>query len=157
MKNKTLWLMVGISGSGKSTFAKEKLMEDETWAYISRDAIRMEWLEPGDDNFAKENLVFNDFVAEINAAFECNEFHNVIADATHVNERSRMKLLSKLDLKDIDVIPVCMRTPYMECRRRNDLREGRARVPKSALGEMQKRFTHPSTDAFQYTAIMDVF
>ena len=157
MKNKTLWLMVGAPGSGKSTFAKEELMRDETWAYISRDEIRYEYLEPDDDNFAKEDIVFNQFVTEINDALESNEFHDVIADATHLHEPSRMKLLCRLNLNGIDVIPVVMRTLSIICEQRNKLRQGRAQVPEKALNSMWKAMTHPSNDAFDYKAIMEVF
>ena len=149
--------MVGVPASGKSTFAKEELVRDETWAYISRDAIRFEMLEPEDDYFANENAVFNQFVAEINEALECNEFHDVIADATHLHEPSRLKLLSRLNLDGINVVPVVMRTPYMICWQRNKKREGRAQVPEKALDNMWKSMTHPSSDTFDYKMILEVF
>ena len=149
--------MVGVPASGKSTFAKEELIRDETWAYISRDAIRFEMLEPEDDYFTNENAVFNQFVAEINEALECNEFHDVIADATHLHEPSRLKLLSRLNLDGVNVVPVVMRTPYMVCWQRNKKREGRAQVPEKALDNMWKSMTHPSSDAFDYKMILEVF
>ena len=40
MSNTNLWIMVGIPGSGKSYFAKNILMTDDSWQYISRDEVR---------------------------------------------------------------------------------------------------------------------
>ena len=51
---KTLWLMCGAPGSGKSWFAKNILKTDDTWQYISRDEIRFSLIKEGEDYFGKE-------------------------------------------------------------------------------------------------------
>ena len=157
MKNKTLWLMIGIPASGKSTFAREVLMENhETWAYISRDEIRFENIDQNAEYFSKENEVFNQFVEEIQNALDCGEFHDVIADATHLHEPSRLKLLCHLKLDKVNVIPVVIQTPLSTCIERNAMRNGRARVPDKVIKSMFKSLTHPSTDAYNYKMILEV-
>lgn len=150
-----LWLMVGVPGSGKSYFALNTLISDSSWAYVSRDMIRFEKLKETDKYFDKENDVFKEFVEEINYCLTCGVYNNVIADATHLNFNSRMKLINKL-VKDIDIIPVVMCTSTMTCMNRNANRNGRSKVPENAIQSMQKSFKHPKYDNFNYTAIMEV-
>ena len=62
MSNKPiLALMVGIPGSGKTTFAK-KFCKYFHYTYISRDDIRFSKIEDKDDYFDKESLVFTEFI-----------------------------------------------------------------------------------------------
>ena len=156
-----LWLMCGIPGSGKSYFAKNTLITDSSWAYISRDEIRFELLEDSDEYFAKESQVFIEFANEINYCLSSGIYNNVIADATHLNFNSRMKLLRSLlahgIMEDIDIIPVVMQTPYLTCIERNSSREGRKHVPEDVIKNMHKSFSHPKNDNFNYTAILEVF
>lgn len=60
----TIIMLVGVPGSGKSTYAQELIKELEaenhTVAYISRDKIRFNALEPNDLYFDKEKAVFNE-------------------------------------------------------------------------------------------------
>lgn len=64
----TLFIMVGLPGSGKSTFLKRRAHEFTTsrcgYTVVSRDAIRFSLLSDTDDYFAKENEVFKKFTQE---------------------------------------------------------------------------------------------
>ena len=51
-----LILMMGIPGSGKSTWVKNHMKSDDI--YISRDEIRFSLLQPGDEYFSKEKEVW---------------------------------------------------------------------------------------------------
>ena len=93
-----LFIMIGIPGSGKSTFAKQYLQDDDT-LYISRDDIRYSLLKEGDKYFKKEDEVFRKFGASIQDGLK--KGYNVIADATHLTPQARLKLINRVDLKHI--------------------------------------------------------
>ena len=52
MSNTNLWIMVGIPGSGKSYFAKNILMTDDSWQYISRDEVRFSIIKDDEEYFS---------------------------------------------------------------------------------------------------------
>lgn len=158
-----MWLMVGTPGSGKSTFAKNILFDSNTMRYISRDEIRFSILRKGDNYFAKEKKVYDEFIRKIKAALddEDNYLTSIIVDATHLNWTSRRKLLSALGMLNgqyswVKVIPVIMNTSVNECINRNAKRFDRERVPDDKLIEMEHSKTHPKDDPFKYTAILEV-
>ena len=157
--NKTLWIMCGAPASGKSWFAKNKLMKDYGWDYISRDEVRFSMIKDGEEYFSHETAVFNEFVEKIAIALDWGH-DNVIADATHLNWGSRRKLLKALSkncvLEDVDVIPVVIDAKLEDILERNKLRDGRARVPEEIIRKMYSSISDPVKDPYKYTAIMRV-
>ena len=151
MKRKNLYLMCGIPGSGKSTFCN-KLIEnsDKRIEYISRDEIRFRFLEDGDDYFSKEDEVFTTFVSSISDAIDSDLVDEIVVDATHLNERSRNKVLKYLDLDFVKVIPVNFLIDFDLALERNNLREGRSCVPRSSLINMYNAF-YPANNREKYT------
>lgn len=156
MKNKTLYLMVGLPGSGKSTYAINFMDNRKGWAYISRDEIRFSLLSPNEDYFAKEDLVFKIFINKINDAIDDDNIFNIIVDATHLNTASRMKVLNRINTNNCSIVPIIMTTSLEDCIERNNLRSGRARVPESVVRNMFKSMTHPRKDKFSYAGYMEV-
>ena len=149
-----LYLMVGAPGRGKSTYAREFSKHHKSRIKIvSRDAIRFSMVKYGSPYFSKEKAVFKEFVKEINEGLDKGD---VIADATHINEVSRMKLIKRIDLSKCKVSCIVLLTDELTAIKRNHLREGRARVPDSVISENYARFTHPKTDKFHYHAIIEV-
>lgn len=151
--------MCGASGSGKTWFAKNKLMKGSRWGYISRDEVRFSIVKDDEDYFSHEKEVFNKFVEKI--AAELNWFSdNVVADATHLNWGSRRKLLKALEkyisLEEVDVIPVVIEAKLEDILERNKLRSGRARVPEEVIRRMRASMNDPEKDPYKYTAIMKV-
>lgn len=143
MSNKPiLALMVGIPGSGKTTFAK-KFCEDFNYTYISRDEIRFSKIEDEDDYFDKERLVFTEFVNL--AVLNLRKNNNVLLDATHLSKHSRKKILKNINyfLTNYRIIYFVMDTPLELCKRRNDKREGRSKVPNSVITSMAHSFLVP--------------
>jgi len=157
--NKTLWLMCGAPGSGKTWFAKNKLMKGYGWDYISRDEVRFSMIKDGEEYFSHETAVFNEFVEKIAIALDWGH-DNVIADATHLNWGSRRKLLKALSkncvLEDVDVIPVVIDVKLEDILERNKLRDDRARVPEETIRRMYSSISDPAKDPYKYTAIMRV-
>lgn len=133
----TLYMMVGIPGSGKSTFAKTLKGK-----YVSRDEIRFKLLQNEDDYFAREKDVFKKFICEIKEGLIENK--DVIVDATHLNESSRNKILSKVC--PVKAIAIVMDTPLDVCLQRNAQRSGRSLVPEDAIRNMHQNMTMPNYD-----------
>ena len=157
--NKTLWIMCGAPGSGKTWFAKNKLMKDSNWDYISRDEVRFSMIKDDEEYFSHETAVFKAFVEKITFTLEYGN-DNIIADATHLNWGSRRKLLKALEkyisLENVDIIPVVIEAKLENIFDYNKLRDGRARVPEEIIRRMYRNISDPAKDPYKYTAIMRV-
>jgi predicted kinase len=139
----SLVLMAGISGSGKSTFAKSICTENDI--YISRDEIRFSMLKDEDDYFSKENEVMKEFIKEINAGIAANK-RLVIADATHLTPKSRRKILENITDKPDNIYVIYMDVSLEVALERNSKRKGRACVPESQIRNMNDSFVFPTAD-----------
>lgn len=137
----TLYVLCGAPGCGKSTWAKGMA---QNAIHISRDIIRFNLLDENDDYFDKETLVFKLFIKAIQDGLNNN--NNVIADATHLNLGSRQKLLSNLNLDNVYVKVVYFRVPLQTCLRRNEMREGRAKVPEDVVMKFWNSLTQPNLE-----------
>ena len=102
--------------------------------HVSRDKIRFSLLNEGEDYFARENLVFKEWVKEIQE--HINLGHDVIADATHLTPASRKKLLNSLNLNEVPVTAINFIASLDKCLERNEKRKGRAYVPKEVIKRM---------------------
>lgn len=142
-----LWVMVGLPGSGKSTYAKGLAAAHANSVIISRDDVRFKMLKEGEDYFAHEKQVFNEFIDEINKSYET--YDNIIVDATHLNFASRAKVLNKVrPPRSCALHFVVMDTPIQVCKTRNALRTGRKLVPDSTIDQMAAGFRFPSAREF---------
>ena len=149
-----LYLLVCSPSSGKSSYANNFAESSgKPIKVVSRDAIRFSLLDDGAPYFSKEKAVFARFIKEINEGLDKGD---VIADATHINEVSRMKVIKKIDLSKCKVSCIVLLTDELTAIKRNHLREGRARVPDKVIRENYARFTHPKTDNFHYDKIIEV-
>lgn len=136
----TLVLMCGAPGSGKTTIAKKILCNKDI--YISRDEIRYSIITDQDEYFSKEKEVFNEYIRQIDEALT-KDYHWVIADATQLNPASRNKVLNQLKHKPDNINVICMKVSLEEVLRRNDLRTGRAKVPKDIVQKMYDSMQEP--------------
>lgn len=139
----TLTMMIGIPGSGKSTWIRAMECDDLA---VHRDDIRFSLLKDSDDYFAKEDEVFELFVQKI-----INKMRGgmAIADATHMTKASRKKLLTRLDQafpNGYHTEMIVMNTSLKDCLYNNSLRSGRALVPSETIRNMYARLTIPSLD-----------
>ncbi len=139
---KRLFVMVGCPASGKTHKAKALMGKDI--AYISRDEIRFNTIKDGEEYFGKEKEVFRLFKSYIQNTLDLGK--SVIADATHINKASRRKLLNSLNLDGVEVIAVYCDTSFETCFARNSKREGRTRVPDSAMYSMRNRMSAPTKE-----------
>lgn len=148
----TLYILCGIPGCGKSTWVQQRLKEntsstDTKWAYVSRDEIRFSMVREDDDYFSKEPRVFKTYVDKICASLKDTYNLNTIADATHLNEISRNKLINAIRRAEPDlnfnIVMVYFDVPLEVCLFRNDKRSGRARVPEDIIKKMYATLEFP--------------
>lgn len=151
---KKLYIMVGAPGCGKTTYVRTHATPGHS-AHISRDAIRFAKLEEGESYFGREKEVYKTFIQQIVMAFDdCPWVDEVWADATHLTENSRKKLLSNLITVDIDVIPVVIMPELDICLGQNMLRTGRERVPDAIVEKMYNTYEDPANDRIEYDDII---
>lgn len=130
-------MMVGLPGSGKSTYAKE--ITDEIDAIIcSSDAIRKE-LCNDENSQDKNDEVFNLLHKRIKDNLKNGI--NVIYDATNINSKRRKAFLS--ELKNIPCVKKCViiAVPFEECCRTNEARD--RVVPCEVIERMYKNWNTP--------------
>lgn len=146
MKKQKLIVMCGCPASGKSSYIQEHFNGGE-YEIVSRDQIRFTFLQSQKeaDYFEFEAEVYQEFIERINEGLRGNK--HVVADATHLNERSRIKLLNCIDdIDNYELVYVCMETPLKVCLERNEQREGYAKVPRGSLRRMYFSYARPTRD-----------
>ena len=139
---KHLYLMMGVPGSGKSTYAKNILKYGDI--YVSRDEIRYSLLTDEDDYFAKENEVIKTFIESIDKSLAMEEYcGDVFADATHLSPKGRAQVLKQLKNKD-RVSVIYLDIPLNVILERNAKRTGRALVPEDVVRRMYNSIQLPT-------------
>ena len=143
MRKGKLYISCGIPGSGKSTFLKANKGKDEV--IISRDDIRFSLLKEGEEYFSRENEVFKKFITQITNSI--NLGYNTYADATHLNNVSREKLLRALDkagCKPSATEVIFFDVPLDVCLARNEKRKNtKTYVPRGVIRRMFNQLTYP--------------
>ncbi|RBY83074.1 ATP-binding protein [Geodermatophilus sp. TF02-6] len=120
--------MVGIQGSGKSTWVREHLAG--THAVVSKDHWR--GARRREDRQRR-------VVAELLAAGR-----SVVVDNTNPTPADRAPLVAAARAACVGVRAVWLDTPVASCVARNEARQGRARVPLVGLYGTAGRFVPPS-------------
>lgn len=135
-----LIMLVGIPGSGKSTWAKEQVTASGGRVKrVNRDDLRA-MIDCGQWSKANEKLIVevrNRIIVE-----SLRRFNDVIVDDTNLtryHERDLRNLLDELTFKPEFEVKV-FDTPFEVCVERNAKREGRARVPDNDMLRMRKDF-----------------
>ena len=149
-----LYVLCGIPGCGKSTWVKKKMSENplsyigaQKWAYVSRDEVRFSMIKEEDDYFSKEKQVYQEFINRICDYLGDSWIDGVIADATHLNEVSRDKLINAIRRQrpnePLNIIMVYFDIPLEVCKFRNNKRSGRALVPEHVMDKMYAQLEFP--------------
>lgn len=154
MKRKKVYVLAGPPGCGKSTWVRANLTVGSEW--ISRDNVRFAIIGDDEDYFSHEDEVFDTFINYINQTLENPNIDNIFIDATHLSPRSRRKTTSRIRMANVEELNcICFTTPKAVCHARNNLREGRAKVPTSAIDNMFNAYSLPTKNE-GFTRILKV-
>lgn len=139
----SLVLMMGVPGSGKTTYAKKFIGENDI--YVSRDEIRFELVAEDEPYFSKEDEVLKTFISKVDEGITKAKRY-VVADATHLNAGSRAKLLKNLHNKPDNVYVLYVAVPLEVALERNAQRSGRALVPETSIKNMFQSLSLPKKE-----------
>ena len=129
--------MIGISGSGKSTIAKQ-IAKDNGAVIVESDAYREE--EYGDASVQGNHTdLFNRIHEDILSLLR--EGKNIVFDATNTSRKHRVALLNKTNKLDVDKIAISCMTDVETCIAQNKMRE--RQVPEHVIIRMWKTFNVP--------------
>lgn len=138
MNKPTLYIMCGLSGSGKSTIATQIANENPSTVIVSSDAIREELTGNYEDQEHNEE-VFKIFHDRIRKNLENKK--NVIADATNLTMKSRRAIMMKVNGLEVHKVCVIISKPFEQCKIDNLNREHP--VPNEILDKQIRRFQIP--------------
>ena len=134
-----LYILAGIAGCGKSTWAREH-KADFNAEVVSRDNIRFAYMKndpdflPSMDYFKYEKDVICDFYKQINDNL-CNDI-NAIADATHISWKSLRKTVENCGKNADKIILVYFNRGLDIALPQNAKRGGVERVPEDVIKRM---------------------
>lgn len=125
-REKTLVIMMGIQGSGKSTFYRKFLAPE--YIHVNLDTLKTRH---------RESVLFNESVA--NGV-------NIAVDNTNPTKEDRARYISVAKESGYRIVGYFMESKLQVCVERNDKREGKARVPVKAIAATSNRLQIPSYD-----------
>ena len=135
-----LYIVMGIAGSGKSTFIDKHMSFGDR--VVSRDMIRFSLVKENEPYFSKEREVKKLFIKTINNVWRAGD---TFVDATNLTQKGRKELLNKINFELYDAIYcVYVKAPLEKALEQNAKRSGRARVPDSVIQRMYDSLEEPS-------------
>lgn len=139
---KTLFVMVGVPGSGKSTWIKNNKKENEI--VISTDELRIELFNSLEEGNKKENQerLFNEVFSRLKEFCLDNTQNNCYYDATNLNRKKRVHLYKQIKSwnKEIKVVIVNKLERFNVILEQNNQRQGFSKVNEEIIERMFKNF-----------------
>ena len=133
MNKPKFYMLVGLSGSGKSSYNFE-----EEVVKISSDSLRKELF--GDENDQTHNAeVFNELHKRV--ILNLKNGKNVVYDATNLSRRRRVAFLNNIKHIDCEKDCIFFATPFEECVRRDSSRT--RTVGRKVILKQIKQFQMP--------------
>lgn len=149
-----LYIMMGIPGSGKSTWCKQHIKETD--GYVSRDKIRFKLVNPNEPYFSKEKEVYREFIEQIDKQLLRRK--NVYVDQTSLDSRARRKMITSLHTKPDEIHVIWLNTSLQQSLLNNAKRKGVERVPDESIIQMFGRLERPSwEEGIKYLHIIENF
>lgn len=133
----TVYIMVGIPASGKTTVARRKVKEIPNTVHISSDDIR-ETMFGSASNQRETHLVFENMRAMTREALKLGK--NVVYDATNLSRKRRMGFIKQLP-KDTNVEAIYVHTTLEQAKLWNSKRP--RVVPEDVILRMYKNLQIP--------------
>ena len=142
--NNTLYIAVGLPGSGKSTYAKD-FIKGKDIEYLSSDSLRAVYGK-GEDDQTVTPIVFGHIKRKVDEFLKDGK--NVLVDATSVNRRERSDYINSAKKYGAKVVAVVFKMDRNGLIARNKKRgeEGGRVVPDWVIDKMLNKFEEPSHD-----------
>ena len=131
-------MLVGLPGSGKSTFAKE-LKINHGYTIISSDEMRKELFNDV-NNQDHNSEVFDEMLKRTIKCLQNGE--DVVYDATNFSSKKRIHVLKSIEKYTNNRMCYFFSTPYEMCLERNEKRE--RKVPEEVIKRLLYSFQVPS-------------
>ena len=152
----TLYVLIGIQGSGKSTWAAANANRLNA-VVVASDEIRNELVEAGFDPTDMGDRVFA--TLEERLAEHLAAGRNVIADATHARRAWRANEVAVGRRFGARTVAIWFDLPLAVCLARNARKPGGEHwgdriIPRAILRDMAERFEPPGRDEFDVIEIV---
>ena len=138
----TLYITVGLPGSGKSTYAKE-FIKGKDIEYLSSDSLRAVYGKSEEDQTVTP-LVFGHIKRKVDEFLKDGK--NVMVDATSVNRRERSDYINSAKKYGAKVVAIVFKMDRQGLIDRNKKRgeQGGRVVPDFVIDKMLAKFEEPS-------------
>ena len=142
--NNTLYITVGLPGSGKSTYVKN-FIKDKEIEYLSSDSLRAVYGKSEEDQTVTP-LVFGHIKRKVDEFLKDGK--NVLVDATSVNRKERSDYINTAKKYGAKVVAIVFKMDRQGLIERNKKRgeQGGRVVPDWVIDKMLNKFEEPSYD-----------
>ena len=140
--NNTLYIAVGLPGSGKSTYAKN-FIKGKNIEYLSSDELRAVYGKDETDQ-SVTSIVFGHIKRKVDEFLKDGK--NVLVDATSVNRRERSDYINTAKKYGAKVVAIVFKMDRQGLIDRNKKRgeQGGRVVPDFVIDKMLAKFEEPS-------------
>ena len=142
--NNTLYITVGLPGSGKSTYVKN-FIKDKEIEYLSSDSLRAVYGKSEEDQTCTHQ-VFGHIKRKVDEFLKDGK--NVLVDATSVNRKERSDYINTAKKYGSKVVAIVFKMDRQGLIDRNKKRgeQGGRVVPDFVIDKMLAKFEEPSYD-----------
>jgi predicted kinase len=140
----TIYIAVGLPGSGKSTYAKN-FIKDKDIEYLSSDELRAVYGKDQSDQ-SVTSIVFGHIKRKVDEFLKDGK--NVLVDATSVNRKERSDYIKTAKKYGAKVVAIVFKMDRQGLIDRNKKRgeQGGREVPTFVIDKMLAKFEEPSYD-----------